>query len=427
MILDSLTSARRLHRVLLGVALWTLLLALALVPTQPRIADLEAVRNLLRSDFRAYDEFTRGELDLHIAERRADFSRWLLDTLQTESPTDGFGRITERIVTPVDVSHFTVIGTTLADVGNTTIDELQSPELRRHFWSPIVIFAVSFPTAISTLETTLVPYIREQIPIDVRVPEPETADWTSNDRRLVGTPLFSVRQWPELPGREEISGPISMLPLPLTIPVHVDRVELRGTAFIDWVNALPGWDNVISMGFCDLISPEHWRVPTLERGETLEQLHANLTSEVSAVDPRRQQVALFGAQVPVLLMLLASPVLLLVLSFAFAMHAMHLARQTDGHTEEIAAFAWLPLTLQSNPSWIVATSTSSITMPTVSFLVLWHELTALEGIDAPFDPAVRSIAAILIAAFGAVGMVSVDAIRDKLGKASMRATCRAVD
>ena len=299
MIEDALKSARRLHRLILTASLLTLLFSLSLVPPGPRIAVRDVIGNLMRADLLAYDEFTRAKVELHVDDRRVSASRWRVDTFGTKSSIEGLDRLAERIATPLHVSKFEVKGTTLSDLKNITLNQLQSSAVIQLLSRNIEVVEVGFATATQWIEAALGPYHERQVRIVLEVQDAEEADWANRSRGFEGTRLFNVPEWPELPGWDRWGLPPTFgLPLNFTAPVNY--TQLGGSAFIDWVNSESAMGEVVSTTFGQLAFADgaYWKVSEAQRGETLEKLHENLTAEISAADPRRQRVTILGAQVP---------------------------------------------------------------------------------------------------------------------------------
>ena len=412
MIEDALKSTRGLHRFILTASLLTLLFSLSLVPPGPRIAIRDAIGNLIGADLLAYDEFTRSKVGSHVDGRRVSATRWRADTFRSVSSIQGLDRVIGRIVNPLHVSKFEIKGTALGDLRNATLSHLQSSTLIQELSRNIEVVQVSFPSATQQLEAILGPYDRQEVSIVLEVLDAEEADWASRSRGFEGTRLFSVSSWPELPGGNRWSLPSSFR-LPLSFPAEVDHVQLQGTAFIDWIESEADLGEVVSVRFGQLAFADgaYWTVSAEQRGATLQQLHETLSAELAEGDPRRLRVNIFGAQVPAVLVVIASPLVLLMLSYSLAMHTVHLKRLSAQSADEIRKFAWLPLTLRASISWVSATSVSVIIVPSASLWVLRGRLTEFESIDWSLAPVVMCIAHVGIAGFGLVSLYSIRGIR----------------
>ena len=122
---------------------------------------------------------------------------------------------------------------------------------------------------------------------------------------------------------------------------------------------------------------------------------ADLTEEIASAGPEKQSATILGTQVPGLLIVVASPLTLLVLSYYFANHTGHLVRLVKADREEFRGFAWMPLSIQYNipflprgklkdgfkiPAWALETVISAVILPLASLAALYAQLTQFGGI-----------------------------------------------
>ncbi len=328
---------------------------------------------------------------------------------------EGLDSLAERITKPLLVSKFEVKGTTLSDPKNTTLNQLRSPALMQRLSRNIGVVEVDFAMASQQLEALLGPYAERQVRIALEVQDAEDADWVNRARGFEGTRLFSVPKWPDLPDWNRYGLPPTFR-FPLSFTALVNYRQLDGSAFIDWVNSVGDMGEVVSVTFAGLAFADgaYWKVSPEQRGQTLEQLQANLTADISAADPRRQRVSILGAQVPGVLVVVASPLVLLMLSYSLAMHTMHLRRFVADNVDELEKFAWLPLTLRTNISWALATTSSVVVVPSVSLWFLKGRLTEFEGIDWSLGLIAMTVARVGIVVFGLVSLYSILKIRLEL-------------
>ena len=398
------------------MSLWTLLFSLALVQPDSRIAIRDAISGLVRADFRGYDDFTREKIRLHTAEARAWLSRWRADTFRIEGSIKGLNRVTERIATPLDVSKFEVSGTALSDLKNSTLAQLHSPELIQKLSNNIELFEVSHSHATAWLETILVPYAEKKIRVTLEVGHLEEGTWAVRPHSFT---LFTVPIWPRL--TEGFPKGFHHDSRHLNVPV--ERTQISGSTFLDWVSSSPIIDEVVSINQADRLTFAGYayaRLSEAQRGQTLEQLHKSLVAEVSSVHPAQQRATYWDVPVQPLAIVVVSPLVLLILTYAFAMYTMYLKRQAQANTNDMLRFAWLPLTLRANNSWVSATAMSVVILPSVSLWFLWWRLEEFNFIDWSSGSAVMTIATISIAAFGAMSLFNVDRIRETLEKRSVR-------
>ena len=411
MLHDALVLTRRFHEILVVVSLLTLLFSLSLVSTDRAVMLRDAIRPLRTADFGSYDDFTSERVAQHVQGRRRLVSAWFGDTFGPESSIEDLERLEERFTTPLHVSKFEVRGTIFADMKNMPPSELLSFGGSPNLVRDVEVVQVDFEHVSSWLGWALGPFIERNVRVPLSVLDAETADWENRSRGAQGTRLFRLPPWPDFPGRERLP---SSWALPASYKAKIEYVTVPESGFMDWVERQEQFREVGPRAFRRLVSFDSplWTLSVPQRGESFEELYQDLLNDVASAGPISQRVPIYGVAVPAVLVGMMAPVVLGMLSYFLAMHTRHLRSFAGSDSvKALKSFAWLPLTLRTELSWIALTATSVLVLPCASLWVLMRELASFEGIDLSVVSGTVYCAWMSILVFGCASMYSVRELR----------------
>ena len=396
MIQDALKTTRTAHRLILAISLWTILFSLTLTSPSTRVAARDALSRFFRADFVSYDAFVRERQDFYAEDKRLSLARWRGDILAvTQAPITGLDEIVAQVEAALEFSEFRVEGSALEEPQLTTFAMLRSAEMLEDIHRDIVAVEIATPPALDSF----------------------TAVWNCvRSGRTIGAMWLEDlggRNWKELDSLRLWIGPGSTPTSAQTacrdsIEVPVTQKTLTGTSFNSWIESVPRMDGITSLV-----------VTRAQRARPLQEAYEELAAEVGAVGRRSLQVTFWDVQIPLLAIAVASPLVLVVLSYVLAMHTLHLRREAAEHVDDVSRFAWLPLALRSNGSWFLATAASVAIVPGCAPRYLWGRLDALDLIDRPAGSVAMVVVPLTIVVFGLASLYNIDRIRATLGKRSV--------
>lgn len=386
MIEDALKSTRNLHRLIVAVSLITLVFSLSLNLPRDKIALKEAIDRLIETDFLAYDQFVQEKVGQFAQANLRPIGQHVNERL------DAGGRrifqlrhIGEVLAEPLHIGKLLIDELVLKDVAAaslTQLDALNGLDLGRNV-------QVLKPQAADLVEL-IEAFLNQHDQGTKRV---------ESVRAGIGDFDFTAQSF--LP--DDTATPALYFELRDSVlsggaPVFnesfgADIETLSETSFLYWVQQTFKRDDPIAVQGRKLVFlPELSEIPTGLREEKLGALSLRLDDEIKSRGPENLSATILGTQVPGLLIVLASPTVLLFLSYYLMQHTSHLRDLPTDDMQAFRQFAWLPLALpggrqatQENamrmPSpWALETVATIIILPVVSLFVLYVQLNQFGGL-----------------------------------------------
>ena len=383
MIEDALKSTRTLHRLIMTVSLVTLVFASSLYLPSEKVTQREAIDALLNVDFLAYDQFVADQVEVFKQENLLPIGT----SLNEEIDAGGYlvfnlHHLGEAFFEPLHVGKLLTDEVALAEISNTTLaalDALNGLDLA----SDVQVLVPRTDKLIPEIRT----FLRENHEAGKRI---DTIRVGIDDVPLVAESF--------LPGTETTAGLYFELVDAVRIggvPVFsanftADIATLPGTSFIQWLKDNSDMKDIISIQDNQVIfAPNLGSAPSGFREEKLGLLHQNLTEDIASSGPEKQSATILGTKVPGLLIVIASPLTLLVLSYYFTNHTGHLVHLVGTDNHAFKNFAWMPLAIRTQipplslqkltygyriSGWILETIASAIILPVLSLGVLYWKL-----------------------------------------------------
>ena len=410
MLEDALKSARLLHRLTIAVSVVTLVFSLSLVSLEDKIAQRNAIRRLVNVDFVSYIAFAserqgnflrmgrRADVAEFLRVSNAEFLRMFeLDDLIAHS------RVSDYLASPRRVDNvFAINEANMNDIANATLRDFESAFSRHCLSCDISVWMVDiqeFRDEIALLFDYAGAFVGEPriaMDVDVLSESPTNADMVS----VAEIQLMSA-------------GPDGPLLASMTAVFEMYPTTIPNSSFEDWIaGSSVGRVVTIVDGRAVLADAEVFdKMPVSYWGITLGDLYRTLNADITSAGPAGQVVTILGTRVPGLLVVLASPIALFILSYYFACHTLHLARVAGQNSDAVKYFAWMPLALRSGITWTSEVVVSAIAFPGASLGVLWNRLSQYGEVEPWPGLTVLCVAVVGIVVFGLVSLFNIKSIR----------------
>lgn len=174
---------------------------------------------------------------------------------------------------------------------------------------------------------------------------------------------------------------------------NADIETLPGTSFLHWVQqTLKENDAIAVQGRRLVFLSGLSEIPTGYPDKPLGTLSLDLADEIASKGPEKLSAKILGTEVPGLLIVIASPTILLFLSYYFMQHTAHLRLLVTEDFKAFREFAWLPVALRSDTSnqsnkkprmihaWVAETVATTIILPVLAMVVLFVQLDQFGGL-----------------------------------------------
>lgn len=339
MIEDALKSTRTLHRLIMTVALVTIVFSLSLSLPQDKSKQKEIIDGLIAFDFAAYEQFVEEQ----VAGQAAATLRPIGDALTSKLEDAGhlvFGldKLGEAFSKPVHVGKLLTGDLILNDVSNATLaalEGLNGLSLDRDV-------QILVPRAGELLEE--ISAFLEQHPgagkrVDTIRLNIDAFDFNA-ESFLPGTEVY-VGLYFELLDAVRVGGAPAF-----SANFVADIKPVPDTSFLHWLRRQEPDSKLVALANGEVkFASELDDAPTGVRTEKLGVLSLRLADEIASSGPARQSVSILGTNVPGSLVIFASPIILISLAYYFYNHTSHLRRLCGSDEGAFAQFAWLPLSL----------------------------------------------------------------------------------
>lgn len=402
------------------VALVTIVFSLSISLPVDKTRQKELIDGLIASDFKSYQSF----VDTLVFKEQQATLQPIGDAL-TKSLEGGehlifnLNKIGEALTTPVHVGRVLVEDlnlNTVADASITSLNALNGLSLDRNV-------QILIPRT-GELEPEIQTFLAENGGTGKRVDE---IRFSIDDFGFVAETF--------LPGNEhfigvyfEILDAVRLGGAPVFSASFIgDVVEIPNSSLLSWM-ATQGFDEdivIISDGAVSF-APELAGAPPGFLNEKLGVLSLRLTDEIAQSGPAKQSVSILGTSVPGTLVIFASPLILLALSYYFASHTGHLCRICNKDEEAFDQFAWLPLShkvaasIKVTKRWGINLSVglfeallSGILLPAAAIALLYGRLSQFGNLTH-LQVACMAASALGVICFGLLAMDRINRIREHL-------------
>ena len=414
MIEDALKSTRNLHRLILAVSLVTLVFSLSLNSEETKRAQKAAIDALRQVNFLAYETWLSAKLQLRIDEALGPAIAPIESALEGVDLVLLLDEISKVLREPAHVGRLLTEDLVLSNASAATLSQfeaLNDLQLARDVQITVPDLAPLVPKLLDFFETR-----------GTTVWRIENAMVTTEFSESIGTsfvPLdrLTAMLYFELVDSASVAGaPVFQGRFDTTV------VEVPDTSFLSWLaeaelgSAVDIVDGRVK--FAPLLSGASYSF----REEKLGTLSLRLAEEIAAAGPEKHTATILGTQVPGLLVVLAAPLTLMVLTYYFVSHTTHVSRLVERHAKEIRGFAWLPIAIshwrvpglaRPIPGHRIELLASAGLLPLAALSALYVKLRSFGDVSAPAS-LLLLVASLWIASSWWIAQRKVDLIRELL-------------
>lgn len=420
MIEDALKSARNLHRLIIAVSLITLVFSLSLNLPTDTIRLKAAIDRLIETDFRAYETFLRRKIDAYAEQNLSPIA----DSVNKDLEALGLRvfqlrHIGEALGKPLHVGKLLMEELVLNDLSAASLNKLDALNVL-DLDRDVQVLKPRTEELMEVLES----FLKENVYSTKRV--------ESVRAEILGSPSTAQSF---LPGDTAMAGLYFELlenfvagGAPVFNATFIADIEtLPGTAFLNWIESdLKGNDAVAVDNGAITFLPKLTDIPKGYREENLGTLSLRLADEIKSKGPENLSATILGTEVPGLLIVLASPTILLFLSYYFMQHTAHLRDLVTDDVTAFRQFAWLPLALRAtggtgadppvSQAWGLETLATAIILPVLALIVLYVQLSQHGGLE-PHHKLLMGFAGLAIMLMGRRSLRHIGEIRGQLTQA----------
>ncbi len=417
---DALKSTRNLHRLVITVSLITLLFSSSLDLPRETIQWKSLVDQLIEADFLAYEDFVEEKVAEFMQANLAPIGTNVTGKLEALNlPVFNLHHVGDVLTKPIHVGKIEVRELPLSEVSAAnlvSLDALNGLELDREV-------QVLVPQTKDLVEK-ISDYLHDVGETGRRV-----------DEVRVGVDVFDEAAQSFLPGESvtpslsfELHDTVTLGSIPIFSALFTAKIEtLQNTSFLHWINRELGGSPIVRIEDGNItFLPTLTRLPKGYREEKLGLLSKALAGDVERAGPKNLSASILGTQVPGLLIIYASPTILLFLAYYFMQHSAHLSKIVNDDPSTFRQFAWLPLAVQSAvrirtngrksiqlPAWLLETITTVIVLPVLALTVLYFQLHQFGGLTLLHTVFIAG-SAVGIAYLGTRAIRAINAVRGKM-------------
>jgi hypothetical protein len=342
---DALQVTRNLHRLIIATSLVTIVFSLSLRFPEKFRERQETIDQFLRFDFSQYDRFVTARA----AEASGLWLKPVVSTLRAgvetnNYPVFGLADIWAALEKPVLLGQAKIAETKLTTPAELTLRQFDALAELYPLTNDVLV-PVFVP---ENLVTNLQEFLAEKARPGMRVQSVNlqtSESYSATEPPGEGETIKMLLSFELMPN----GGP----PSPYfqgVFDAHVRRGE--NTSFLYWLSQNPETPKFVTLQAGRL----KW-LPALDNisremiDRRLGDVSGALNDEIRKSSPENKSVSLLGAEIPGLLLVYATPLILLALSYYFLFHLTHLCRFAARHKMDCERFAWLPLSLETGWVW----------------------------------------------------------------------------
>ena len=417
MIEDALKSTRTLHRLIMTVALVTIIFGLSISLPEDKLRQREIIDGLIAIEFTEYNTYIQTELDKAGSLLLSPIGSKLIKALEDSGHlTFGLDKIGSELSKPIHVGRILVNSSILSEVSNTSLTSLNALNglsLNRDI-------QILVPRT-DELVAAIGDFLSENSSAGKRI---DTLRITIDD--------FDFNAESFLPGTEtnvgiyfELLDVVRVGGAPTFSANFVSDIKtLPNTSFIYWLK-LKGFDEkfLVVENKQVKFAPELENAPSGFTNEKLGVLSLKLANDIAKSGPANQSVSILGTNIPGSLVIFASPIILFFLTYYFLNHTSHLLRVSKVDPVQFEQFAWLPLSLnhvfrysftgnRRAPIFagILEIIGSAIILPIAALILLYVQLSQFGGLSL-LHRGCMLVSAVGIAVFGLFVVSNINQIK----------------
>ena len=420
MIEDALKSTRTLHRLIMTVALVTIIFSLSISKPQDKAQQKAIIDGLIETDFAAYEKFVNDAVARESDKLLKPIGANTTQTLeQGNHLIFGLDKLGDHLSKPIHVGKLLTNDLILKDVASTTLAALNALNgLSLNQDVQILIprtdgllkevneFLKSNPGAGRRIDTV-------RISMD---------DFDFNAQSFLPGNEANVGLYFELLDAVRTGGAPTF-----SANFVADIRSLADTSFLFWLQ-----QQNIDAQLVETKSGQVEFAPSLadafkgSRNEKLGLLSQRLADTIASSSPTNQSVSILGTNVPGSLVLFASPLILFSLAYYFFNHTNHLSRLHTIDEKSFDHFVWLPLSLRQRfivelvrdqkfyvYAGVLELLASATLLPLISITLLFVQLQQFGDLSA-LHKACMALASLGIAVFGSLAAVNINKISEQL-------------
>ncbi|WP_170409339.1 hypothetical protein [Ruegeria atlantica] len=423
MIEDALKSTRALHRLIMAVSLVTIVFALSIIPPEDKTQQKQIIDGLSLVNLTAYDEFAEARISeqtaAHFSPEGDIYRKLEADDLYPGNVQEIADQLQSSLHEGrVFISKFIPSG--LPERSISELNKINNLPLEKNIQLVFLDVDNLYGQIKDFLEVNWSPAWE----IDNFVLDKDSLK--PNDDGFVD------------------SGPIS-IPAYLNYHRHIDRqdgpqlnfdavaniVEIEDSSFIYWLGSTQ-----IDEEFLTVENDQVIFAPGLRSADAnlfdvpLVDLSSLLGDEIikSDASPTNQTISILGTEVPGSLAVLASPLILVALSYYFNAHTGHLTRLVSRGRQNFEEFSWLPISIETTfdarirgrkvfsiSFGLLECFNSAVFLPAMAMALLYWQTSAFEEL-AMVQTSILTGAAIGVVLFGILSLMNVHQIRTALSQ-----------
>jgi len=409
MIEDSLKNIRNIYRLILTVSFITIVFSLSISSPQDKKAQLEILNELNEFKFSKYDSFVRRKIDEFSSKTLLDLSKELRKNIKNEHLLIfNVDHVHEVFAKNIHEGKLLVGELIVSNVSNATLnqfDALNGLSLDKDVQVLVPEIAGISKVISSFLEENNRPGLRvDNINLGI-------GNFNFVGESFLPDETVMVSLYFELPATIRTGGaPVFNSDFPATI------ISLPDTSFTKWIVDRAKSRNIVGVDSGML----KW-VPSLDdlpggfREQKIGLLIKQLGEDIKKFSPEEQKVSLLGANIPGILFVYASPIILIGLIYFLLNNSFHLLSlsRVEENVIFFEQFSWAPLSLNSN--WSYDLVISIVVLPSVSLIMLYSQLTQFGPVSYYFVT-LLSGGVLAFSILGAVICKNILAIRCIMGK-----------
>lgn len=368
MLEDALKNIRNIHRLLLTVSFITIIFSLSISFPEDKVQQLSTLKLLSDVPFMAYDQFTEKKVKAFEEKELLNVANKLNKKLESKGYILlNIHHIGEALSKNIHTGKILTNELFLKDINSATINQFEALNgLSIHNDIQVLL------PQVDELIEKLTLYFDESAGIGRRV---DSVNITIGDFNFIAETF--------LPGEETFINIYFELPYTLNrtgapvftadFPAKIQTIP--NSSFVDWLNIQPEAKAL----YLEKNKQLEWLtdLPNLPSGfheQKIGLLKKQLEDEIKKSSPEQQKISVLGANIPGVLFIYASPLLMLALTYYLMNSSFHLLRMSkiDDNKEFFKQFSWPPLSLVI--AWRWEAIFSLIVMPYLALTILLFQL-----------------------------------------------------
>lgn len=375
MIDDALKATRTLHRLIITVSLLTIVFALSVELPRDKAFQLEQLEELVQIPFVDYNQFVDAKVGAFISELTSDRITALNQNL--EGPlVFSLDEISESISVPVHVGKIRTSQSILSEVQNATISGFDALASALSITQDVQIWLPQIENIQDDIQEFLDAHPKAGSRIsNVRI-EP-TVDYFGEIADPIETFWDTGETWGQLyfeliPAGGPIGAPVFIKEMPL------EAYEVPNSSWKKWLSSQSDISHLIEIAKGGDVKwlPQVKKRPDGFDQEVIGLLISNLKKELRDSSPEAQKMTILGSDVPGILVVYASPLVLLALFYYLLNHIRHLIKISEHDISGFRDFAWMPLSF--GRFWQIECIASMLILPVTALVLLNFRLNVFQ-------------------------------------------------